>query len=644
MRMPCLRLGLFLLLFSLGTTARGQQPTEAFKGLVDSLVQAGPKTYSQINAPLRPYRRDSSLMNYFALVCEENGYLDGLAYAYNQEGTRLRNTSRYEEAITYHKKALEAASAADNIEFRIFSLNMLGVVYRRMESIKTALDYSTEALRLAERVDNPSVGIKRSKNVSLNSIGNIFKSLEQYDKAIEQFDRSLKLETELGNTRGKAVNNQNLGECLEAKGMLEQALFRFRKALEYDIEIGSISGQAICRLSIGRILIKQGNPEDAVPLLEEAEQQAQQTKDQQIISEILINQGWAAIKLGQTDKAENLLLQSIVIGEELSFLSDISNAYGLLSGIAESRGNYKKALEYYKTSEDYSRQVTNDVNIKYVNDVLQRYTNDQQNNRIELLNRENEIVKLKLRRNKTTLLVGALMLVMFTLILYIVYRQYQLKSEKKVMALEQSMLRSQMNPHFLFNSLNSIKLYIINNEQKNAVHYLNKFSKLVRKILEASSVRETSLEEELETIELYMNIENIRFNHEIDFDIVVAPEVNPAAVRIPSLLLQPFLENALWHGLSSKKGLKSLRVNVDAPEKGAVLITICDNGIGREAAQKLQEKKVLKRKSVGIANTKERLANFSKDYQNRFEVSIKDLYGTEGEASGTCVTLKIPTL
>ncbi|MGS0525604.1 sensor histidine kinase [Zobellia nedashkovskayae] len=125
--------------------------------------------------------------------------------------------------------------------------------------------------------------------------------------------------------------------------------------------------------------------------------------------------------------------------------------------------------------------------------------------------------------------------------------------KKKVLTLEQSMLRSQMNPHFLFNSLNSIKLYIINNEQKNAVHYLNKFSKLVRKILESSSMREIPLAEELETVDLYMNIENIRFSNEIDFKIRVDKNIDTHTVKIPSLILQPFLENAIWHGLSPKK-------------------------------------------------------------------------------------------
>ena len=481
-------------------------------------------------------------------------------------------------------------------------------------------------------------------NVSLNSIGNIFQSLEQYDRAIEHFDRSLALERELGNVRGMAVNLQNMGECLEAKGMLEQALSRYEKALEYDIEIGSLTGQAICHNSIARISIKQGESEAALPLLETAYAEALESKDQQIIVPVLINRGWAAMELGRYGRSEAYLKDGIAIGEPLQFYSDVAKAYELLSELKSRQGNHREALEFYKKGEENNRRVTNDVNIKYVNDVLLRYDNDKKTNEIELLNKQNEIIRLRLRRNKTTLLVGALMLVMFTLILYIIYRQYQLKSEKKVMTLEQSMLRSQMNPHFLFNSLNSIKLYIINNEKQNAVHYLNKFSKLVRKILEASSVREIALEDELETVTLYLNIENIRFNNEIDFTIDVAPEINPSLVKIPSLILQPFLENALWHGLSSKKNHKKLSVRVTQPENGYILIHIEDNGIGRKAAQKLQEQKVLKRKSVGIANTKERLANFSKDYQNRFEVKIEDLYTPEGAAKGTLVSLKIPTV
>ncbi len=213
-----------------------------------------------------------------------------------------------------------------------------------------------------------------------------------------------------------------------------------------------------------------------------------------------------------------------------------------------------------------------------------------------------------------------------------------------MLGLEQNLLRSQMNPHFLFNSLNSIKLYIINNEQKYAVHYLNKFSKLVRKILDASTVREIPLAEELETAELYMNIENIRFAHEIDFKIETEPEIDAHLVKVPSLILQPFLENAIWHGLSPKKGEKSILIKVSLKKKGFIEISITDNGVGRDTAEQLKKSRVLKRKSVGIDITKERLANFSRYYQHSFKLEIVDLFDEEKKAAGTRVIMEIPTI
>jgi len=212
------------------------------------------------------------------------------------------------------------------------------------------------------------------------------------------------------------------------------------------------------------------------------------------------------------------------------------------------------------------------------------------------------------------------------------------------MSLEQNMLRSQMNPHFLFNSLNSIKLYIINNDKKNAVHYLNKFSKLVRRILDGSSLKETSLAEELETAELYLNIENIRFPEGIDYAIAIQDDIDPERIKIPSLVLQPFLENAIWHGLSTKQGEKKLRLDVLRKDDNHMLIRIVDNGVGRSASEKIRESRVLKRKSVGIDNTKERLANFAKGFQNGFDVEIIDLYDNQGSARGTKVVLEIPTV
>ncbi len=134
--------------------------------------------------------------------------------------------------------------------------------------------------------------------------------------------------------------------------------------------------------------------------------------------------------------------------------------------------------------------------------------------------------------------------------------------EKELAELKITALKSQMNPHFIFNSLNSIKLYIIDNDKDNAVYYLNKFSKLIRKILASTRVKEISLEEELDILKLYVGIENIRFENKINLKINVDPDLDIETVKLPSLILQPFLENAIWHGLPSKKGEKILRIEL----------------------------------------------------------------------------------
>ena len=216
------------------------------------------------------------------------------------------------------------------------------------------------------------------------------------------------------------------------------------------------------------------------------------------------------------------------------------------------------------------------------------------------------------------------------------------KYDKELAELKVSALRSQMNPHFIFNSLNSIKRYIIDNEKENAVYYLNKFSKLIRKILSASMEKEISLSEELETMELYVNIENIRFNNEIKFSIHIDEVLNLNAIKVPSLILQPFIENAIWHGLSLKKENKKLNINIEIEGTDYLIINIIDNGIGRKRSAEIQSKKIHKRDSIGIALTTERLKNFSESFENNFSLRFVDLFDKNSDACGTEVILKIP--
>lgn len=218
----------------------------------------------------------------------------------------------------------------------------------------------------------------------------------------------------------------------------------------------------------------------------------------------------------------------------------------------------------------------------------------------------------------------------------------QIKLKNKIDELALISLRSQMNPHFIFNALNSIKHYIINNEPKNAAHYLTKFSKLIRKILEASDIKEIALNEELETTQLYVTIENIRFSNEINFKINIDKKINISTIKVPPLFLQPFLENAIWHGLSSKKGAKKITISIEKLSSEFVEIIIEDNGIGREASAKIKSQKSIQRKSIGINLTKERLNGFVKTLKNNFLIIYEDLLDENKKVIGTKVVLNIP--
>jgi tetratricopeptide (TPR) repeat protein/anti-sigma regulatory factor (Ser/Thr protein kinase) len=620
-----------------------QSIPDTFRATFDSLLQAKPESFAEIHRILGQNRNDTLLMRYAANTSAINNYAAGQAYALNELGRSYRNTSQYDRSIILHQKALAVAEKADNLDFRIYSFNNLGVVYRRTSSLRMAMDYHQRALELAQDIDNPSRSLKRSINVSFNGIGNLYSMLGQHDQAISYFEKSLRLEAELDNLLGLAVNHQNIGKSLEEQGKLDLALKNYRNSLAYNEKIDNDMGRVICTNSIARVYLKQGRGQDAIDLLEPVLTIANRLGDDFLIAPIYIDLGWSQMLQGDYGSAEKHLLQGLKLAEDSDLHNASARANHLLSKLFQKTGNYYRALDFKLRADSLDKEILNEGTIRYVNDVLFRYNSEKRNKDLQLLAQENEMYQMELRATRTTLLISGIALALLAGILYILYRQYQLKNEKKLLTLEQGMLRSQMNPHFLFNSLNSIKLYIINNEQKNAVHYLNKFAKLVRKILEASSVREIPLAEELETVELYMTIENIRFSDEINFKIRIDKDIDTHTTRIPSLILQPFLENALWHGLSSKEGPKKIEMKVSKEKPGRIQIAVTDNGIGRAAAEKIKENKVLKRKSVGIEITKGRLANFAKDYQNSFDVEMIDLYDQKGRAKGTKVVLHIPT-
>jgi hypothetical protein len=211
--------------------------------------------------------------------------------------------------------------------------------------------------------------------------------------------------------------------------------------------------------------------------------------------------------------------------------------------------------------------------------------------------------------------------------------------ENRLMQMEMKALRSQINPHFIFNAFNSIQRYILKNERENANTYLVRFSQLVRSILELSKKELISLAEEIATIGLYLEVESMRFKHAFQYRINVSDSVDTGQVRLPPLIIQPFVENAIWHGLLLKEGMKELDINIIS-ENGLILVEIIDNGIGREAAAAFRNKDMHHR-SFGMEITRDRLEVLRKAHNLDIRFEVMDCKNERSEPTGTRVVLYI---
>ncbi|CAL2085020.1 Signal transduction histidine kinase internal region domain-containing protein [Tenacibaculum sp. 190524A05c] len=204
-------------------------------------------------------------------------------------------------------------------------------------------------------------------------------------------------------------------------------------------------------------------------------------------------------------------------------------------------------------------------------------------------------------------------------------------------------LRSQMNPHFIFNALNSIQDYIIINEKKLARDYLVRFAKLIRLYLDQSRKNEISLEDELSTLNLYLELEKERFEGDFDYEISVDEELIEKDIYVPSLLIQPYVENALKHGLLHKTDDKKLEISfVKNSDTKALQCTIVDNGIGRESAAKINEKRHKSHVSFATSANQKRVTLLNSAMNKNIQVKIVDLYDEERKGIGTVVTINLP--
>jgi len=303
--------------------------------------------------------------------------------------------------------------------------------------------------------------------------------------------------------------------------------------------------------------------------------------------------------------------------------------------------NPEKALEYLQYKLPYLDSVRIATKQTELYRIQARFENERLVQQVNNLAQDNELAAFKLQRNQLVLVsFGAISLLVIALGVFN-YRQSRINAMHEKLLVEQRLLRSQMNPHFIFNSLSSVQNFIVKQDDTKASIYLSRFSELVRSILNNSLEEQITLEQELSTIENYLELQKVRFPEKFDYHIHVDDHLNQENIFVPPMLAQPFIENAIEHGIKHLETKGHISVSITRNGNG-LSYAIEDNGIGREKANELRQKFDKDHKSLATTITQERIKVFNRKLRHKITMEIIDLKDESGEARGTRVVFGVP--
>ena len=475
----------------------------------------------------------------------------------------------------------------------------LALVYEQMEDNKKALEFSKEAAGYLADVKMPLATI-------LSNIGANYFNLSQFDSARVYLEKSDVIASELKMT-SMLRSNANV---------------------------------------LASIYVEEKNYNAARKLLDENLLYFKKVDDPPGLIKTLLNSGNLDTATHNFARAKQNLDNALAIARKIEYPLFQAMALQSLTSLARQTGDYKTALAYQSDLMTVKDSLTNDKARAQLSDLEINYKTQQKEQQIQLLRKDNNIKSLQLQNNRRSAIFYIISFGLLLTILGIVFYQRNLRNkmemQKMKAELETKVLRSQMNPHFIFNSLNSIENFMMQNEKRQASDYLNKFSKLIRSILESSRNELVPLTKDVEALQLYVDLEQLRFNNKFSYEAHVDPDLVNGDYQVPSLLIQPYVENAIVHGLahSDKTGL-NLSVTAKL-ENGYIKYTMQDNGIGRKKAGEYNKYNKPQHKSVGLEITEDRILMFNQSLGIKGQKPlITDLWDENGDPAGTKVEIKI---
>ncbi len=563
------------------------------------------------------------LLKEFALKSNKVAYQRGEMKAYDFIGLQYRYDENYDSAFYYHTQSLDLAIALNDSTQMFYNYNNLGQVFRMQDINTLAIDYFHKALETSNTVGN-----LRSSSYTMNTIGATLVVQKDYPRAMNYFKRSNEIAKYRNDKRTMAYNYGNMGEVFLLTEKPDSAMYYFEISRDLLIELKSDKGMGVAEHLIGEALFKLGDYEKAKEKFELA--LVYHIKDNSLRYQSLCNCFLGKIAIAQHDyfNAQKTLDKAKMQGIETNSqknLVEVNNAYVELY---KAQNQWKLVYESMKQSHKYQEKIINESNNKSIHALEIRYDTKEKEQKINLLSAENQI---KNQRIILFLSLSIILLLTLSLILLLYYR-FKKTNQQKQETLRQQLLRSQMNPHFLFNALGSIQNYMFNNHTKKAAGYLNNFASLTRAILEHSAVETVTLEDEIKALHNYIKLEQMRLQDSFIYTVNCDELLETDFIYIPPMLIQPFVENAIKHGLKSKESHGSLNIEIE-DHKETLLVKITDNGEGFDET-KAQNKE---HKSMAMHIFNQRISLLRKSNYKKAGCKIESV-----KNQGTTVLLNIP--
>ncbi|PKP08939.1 MAG: hypothetical protein CVU09_13410 [Bacteroidetes bacterium HGW-Bacteroidetes-4] len=599
--------------------------------VIDSLVKQSKIAYRLEGVFKEPF---DHFLKEAVEVAKNSNNKRGLFDIYVLLAKRYRDVAKYSPALEVAQKAQVLANELDDDELRAYATHEMAVIFRRIDDNAQALKFHIMALEWSENAKDTFL-----IHCSLNGIGNVYFSYQDYPKAISYFHQSLRYLASKRNLLGEAINTNLLGESWLFLGNTDSALIYLDRSYRINVELGSELGQAICNNGIGLVYHEKKEYANAVNYYQQALALYERTGDLFYQSMCLNNLGKSYIALHEYQKADNILKKSLQIASNIGSKKFVLDAAVELAHLYHETGRTNQSFKYSQMALAYKDSITIDLKTQNSEAMNVLYRAERQEREILILKQDAELAELKMSRQKYLFFSIASALFIGILITIFMFRQKRLKSKINEIGLEQKLLRAQLNPHFIFNSLAAVQNFIMRNDKKAATDYLVNFSRLMRNILMSSGSDFVLLENELEMLDDYLKLQQLRFQGKFDYFFELGDEVDPKMCLLPPMILQPFIENAIEHGVRDIdwQGVIIARFNKTG---NLLVVEVDDNGRGikeQEANININKGHI----SMATKITRQRMQNLQAITRHKCRLEVVDKEQSLG-MPGVLIRIELP--